>query len=268
MIRVAFTLIGGKQWFGGYNYQLNLFDAIGRNESSRIQVCLFLGEDIEDEFHEAFKKIPNIEITQSKVFDKNNKKNRQLSAVFLGKDNHACNVFEKHNINVVFEAANYYGWRFPMPTVAWMPDFQHRHLKHLFSFFSFWKRDLGFQIQILTNRIIMLSSEDAKNDCEQFYPKSKDKTHVVRFAVPYKETRHDSKDVLALYGLPKHFFFLPNQFWKHKNHKCVINALKQCKAMGNEIVVASSGKQQDVRDANYFTSILQLVTENGVEKNF
>lgn len=268
MIRVAFTLIGGKQWFGGYNYQLNLFNAISKHENNRIQMCLFLGDDIEHEFYDAFNKVANIEIIKSEIFNKNNVKKRQLNAVVLGVDNEASNMFEEHHIDVVFETADYYGWRFPIATVAWIPDFQHRHLKRLFGLFSYWKRDFGFRMQISTNRLVMLSSEDARADCERFYPQSKGRTHVVRFAVPYTETKQNNMEILKTYGLPKHFFFLPNQFWKHKNHLCVINALKLCKARGDEVVIVASGKQQDLRDVNYFPSILKLITLNNLEKNF
>jgi hypothetical protein len=123
-------------------------------------------------------------------------------------------------------------------------------------------------MQIATNRLIMLSSEDARADCEQFYPKSKGRTHVVRFAVPYIASNYNNDDVLKIYDLPKVFFFLPNQFWKHKNHICVVNALKLCKAMGDEIVIAASGKQQDMRDNHYFPSLLNSITSNNLEKNF
>lgn len=268
MIQVAFTLIGGREWFGGYNYQLNLFNALLQNEKERIQICLFLGKDVDVGLLAGFEKITDIKIVKSKVFNKSSQTKRLLKAITFGKDTEALKVFKKNGINVLFESANYYGWQFPIPTIAWIPDFQHRHLKHLFSFFSYWKRELGFKAQISTNRLIMLSSENARQDCEKFYPKSKGNTHVVSFAVPYKDVDLDSKEVLNLYKLPNTFFFLPNQFWKHKNHLCVLEALKICNARGDDIVIATCGKQEDPRDAEYFPHLNNFMTSNGLEDNF
>ncbi len=74
----------------------------------------------------------------------------------------------------------------------------------------------------------MLSSEDSKRSCEHFYPAARGRTHVVRFAVPPKGKIDYSvaRAIADKYRLPEHYVFLPNQFWKHKNHLLVLEALK------------------------------------------
>ena len=154
--------------------------------------------------------------------------------------------------------------------MAWIPDFQHRHLKHLFDLKAYWKREIGFRAQTLSGRQVMLSSEDARLDCERFYPTTRGRTHVVRFAVPAA----NAVDVFAAravadgYGLPAEFFFLPNQFWKHKNHECVIQALLSLKTKGCEMVVAVSGKQADPRDSQHFPRLQRLIEEHDLGRNF
>jgi glycosyltransferase involved in cell wall biosynthesis len=154
--------------------------------------------------------------------------------------------------------------------VAWIPDFQHRYLKHLFDFKAYWKREIGFRAQILSGRHVMLSSDDARQDCERFYPGTRGCTHVVRFAVPPARAIDalTARAVADGYGLPETFFFLPNQFWKHKNHECVIQALQLLKAKGREVVVAVSGKQADPRDPGHFPKLQRLIESSGLEKNF
>ena len=72
----------------------------------------------------------------------------------------------------------------------------------------------------------MLSSEDARRDAERFYPASRGRTVVVRFAVlPPEVDLRDPARVLGTYGLPARFLYLPNQFWKHKNHAVIVEAL-------------------------------------------
>ena len=93
-------------------------------------------------------------------------------ALLTGCDRAAAQAFREHRIDVLFECAQFYGWRFPFPGIAWITDFQHRHLPQLFGFGAYWKRDLGFRAQIMSRRHVMLSSEDSRSDCEAFFPRS------------------------------------------------------------------------------------------------
>jgi glycosyltransferase involved in cell wall biosynthesis len=265
---VAFTLIGGYAWFGGYNYQVNLIKALLNYQHTRVNTFLFLGEDTDKRIVDRFKEINGLHIIQSPIFDEKLKSSRLFKAIFFGKDSQALNIFSSYQIDVVFEVANFYGWRFPIPSIAWIPDLQHRQMKHLFSFFGYWKRELGFQFQLRSGRKMMFSSEDAKTTFERFYPESIGKTHVGRFAIPTQECHEDIVKIRDTYKVPHQFFFLPNQFWKHKNHECVIRALAIAKEQGHEIVVVSTGQKSDIRDALYFPKIESLVKELGLVDNF
>jgi glycosyltransferase involved in cell wall biosynthesis len=270
MIKVAFTLIGGKNWTGGYNYLLNLVRALSEHASDRVQPVLFFGNDIDENEARPFERITGAMVIRNAAFDEAYKARRLRNALLTGCDKVAAIEFAAHDIESVFESAQFYGWRFPIPVVAWIPDFQHRHLKHLFDFKQYWRREIGFRAQALSGRRIMLSSEDARQDCEQFYPNTRGRTRVVRFAVPTAKVidADAARAVADQYGLPKVFFFLPNQFWKHKNHDCVIKALQILKAKGRDVVVAVSGKQADPRDPEYFPGIKLLVETSDLAQNF
>ena len=269
MIRIAFTLIGGKNWTGGYNYLLNLVRALSAHASDRVQPVLFFGMDIDEKDAAPFAHIAGVVVIRNAVFDEVCKRRRLRGALLTGCDQEAATVFAVHGINVVFEPAQFYGWRFPVPAVAWIPDFQHRYLRHLFDFTAYWKREIGFQAQILSGRHVMLSSEDARRDCERFYPITRGRTHVVRFAVPAENVPDPvaARVVADGYGLPESFFFLPNQFWKHKNHECVIHALQILKTRGREVVVALSGKQLDPRDPEHFPAMQRTIEANSLRPN-
>jgi glycosyltransferase involved in cell wall biosynthesis len=269
LIRVAFTLIDGRNWMGGYNYQLNLMRAIADYAPNRIQPILFVGTDMDESDINPFELIKCV-VVRDGVFNQVNKARRLRQALLTGRDQDALAIFSLHTIDIVFESAQFYGWRFPLQVLAWIPDFQHRHLKHLFDFKAYWKREIGFRVQMLSGRNVMLSSADAKNDCETFYPNSINRTYVVRFSVPpsININLDAARKVADRYGLPVTFFFLPNQFWKHKNHECVIHALASLKARGVNLVVAASGKQADPRDSLYFPMIQQLIKSCNLEHNF
>ena len=270
MIRVAFTLIGGRNWTGGYNYLLNLVRVLSDYASDRVQPVLFFGNDADEPDVAPFKAVSGVPVLRDAVFDEARKGERLKQALLTGCDQVAAKAFIAQGVDVVFEPAQFYGWRFPLPALAWIPDFQHRHLKHLFDFKAYWKREIGFRAQILSGRNVMLSSDDARRDCERFYPGTRGRTHVVRFAVPalHSVDMVAARVVADAYGLPEKFFFLPNQFWKHKNHECVIQALLLLKARGSEVVVAASGKQADPRDTGHFPRLEYLIQSNHLERNF
>jgi glycosyltransferase involved in cell wall biosynthesis len=70
------------------------------------------------------------------------------------------------------------------------------------------------------------------------------------------------------YKLPEHFFYLPNQFWKHKNHRVVIEALHLLKQQGHEIIVAATGKPDDYWHRDHYEMLRSLVASYGLEDNF
>jgi glycosyltransferase involved in cell wall biosynthesis len=266
--RVAFTLIGGRGWMGGLNYQINLLSALVAHQAQRITPILFLGNDIDKELLDKFSSIDGLKIVQSPEFNAQYKFKRLLMSLLVGRDSSALSIFRRHNIDVAFEAANFYGWRFPLKTIAWIPDLQHQRLKHYFSFFAFWKREIGFRMQVYSGRHIMLSSEDAKSDFQHFYRIQPNRLHVVRFAVPIRAVNFDLNRLLAKYDLPELFFYLPNQFWRHKNHECVIRALASANQKGCAITVAASGNPKDPRDPNYFPDLVNLAKSLGVSDQF
>jgi glycosyltransferase involved in cell wall biosynthesis len=269
--RIAFTFISRHKWTGGYNYLLNLFCAIGMHQRDRLRPILFVGDEIESEEITPFKEMQHIEIVRSPIFNESSKALRLLEAITTGIDSKAAAIFKKNGIDVAFENSIFYGWKFPFKTIAWLPDFQHRHLKHLFGFSAYWKRDIGFWAQTHSNRLIMLSSEDAQSDCVRFYPASKTHAVVVKFSVLAHDLFLNSIDSVELtrhYGLPPHFFYLPNQFWVHKNHRLVIEALKVLNDKGKKVFVVTSGNSNDPRCKRLFTDLSNLVQTLGLTGQF
>ncbi len=253
-MRVAFTLIGGGSGTGGYNYLLNLLRVLCHHESERVTPVLFLGMDVPQGDASPFEAVLGLEIVRTPTLNRSGRSRILAASLLLGVDSNLRDIFRMHGINIVFESAQFFGWRLGLPVVAWIPDFQHRHLRHMFTFKGYWKRELGFQAEIATGRTIMLSSVDAQHDCERFYPRTVGRTRAVRFAVPPGQppSLMQARAVADGYGLPAHFLFMPNQFSKHKNHFMVLDALALLRSRGVDVVVVSSGKQMDERHPEYF----------------
>jgi len=209
-------------------------------------------------------------VVRSKIFSRAAAGKRMAQAVSWGVDQAAAAIFKAHDVEVAFEPALFHGWRFPIPTIAWIPDFQHRHLPDLFSTREYWKRELGYRAQVASGRMVMVSSEDARRDCEHFYPASAKKIAVVRFAVLLDPDSliGDAAQVVQRHALPERFFYLPNQFWKHKNHRLVIDAVSLLKQRGQDVVVAASGAASDPRFPHHYQELQSLVASLGLADQF
>ena len=81
---------------------------------------------------------------------------------------------------------------------------------------------------------------------ERFYPRMTNEVSVVRFATRARARLLTANpgEVLAQYGLPPRYFYLPNQFWRHKIIRVVVDALAIVKKRGFDVVVAVSGSRK------------------------
>jgi glycosyltransferase involved in cell wall biosynthesis len=266
-LRVAFTHIPRQLWAGGYNYQSNLFAALNRFRPREIAPVLFAGTEGDDADLAPMAAIPGVEIVQSAAFTGGR---GLLAALALGLDREAAAKFRTHRINAVFETRRFFGWRLPYPAVVWFPDFQHRRLPQLFPAVARWRREAGFRIQIASGRMVMLSSESAHRDFRKYYPGAKNEICVVRFATqpsPAFLTANPAK-IVAQYRLPEKYFYLPNQFYTHKNHQVVVDALAILAQRGFDVVVCASGSTEDRRERGYFDEVMARVRSRGLERRF
>jgi len=270
MLRVAFIRIGGHAWTGGLNYLLNLLGVLAKYAGHEIQPVVFTGTDCPREEIEALSVFEGVRVVQTPRFTSGPHRLEMAYSLLLGRDLTAGELFRQHAIDVVFEAAQFFGWRFQTPAIAWIPDFQHRCLPEMFSWLYRLKRNLGQGLQIQSGRTVMVSSEDARRTCERLYPQARGRTQTVSFAIlPQVLPRlEDAREIACSYGLPESFFFMPNQFWRHKNHLQVIEALKILRDRGRSFVVAASGQPLDPIAPGHFDAVRKKVMDSGLEESF
>jgi glycosyltransferase involved in cell wall biosynthesis len=270
MTRVAFTMIGGGRGTGGYNYLLNLLRVLCTHEGLNITPVLLLGTDLPDIEIRPFRVIPGLEVVQSPSMNAAHKPAALRSALLLGADAAHLQLLRTQRIDLLFESAQFFGWRLGIPVIAWIPDFQHRHLPRMFTRKGYWKREIGFLAEMAARRTIMLSSEDARRDCESFYPSTVGRTRAVRFAVPPAAAlaTDEARAVADRYQLPACFFFMPNQLSKHKNHLLVLDALALLRAQLQQVVIVSSGKQADERHPEHFPAVQARLKALRLEPQF
>jgi glycosyltransferase involved in cell wall biosynthesis len=263
-IRLGMPLIGHGRWRGGLNYQRTLLQVLAGPLAGEVEPCVLVPSENLMMAQDAFG--PEL-AAAVKVDDRVRGAGtgpRAVSAMLTGCDRGFARVMAEHEIDVVFETARYYGRRFPLPILAWMPDFQHRHLPHLFRNRDWWKRDLGYRAQARGGRVIMLSSETARADCERFYPSARGHTHVVRFSssIDVADVQAKIAMVRERHGLPSRYFYLPNQFWIHKNHSVVLDAvihLRDTNRLDDLPPIVMTGGVTDHRAKDHFQNFMSRV---------
>ena len=182
----------------------------------------------------------------------------------------ALNAFvKKQGIDVVF--GPFIGGAITAAgTVTWIPDFQHVHFPEMFSNDERTSRGSTISKVAATSDSVILISESAKEDYCALYHDYKDKARVFNPLTYIDDAFYDMPvlPTVAKYNLPDKFMFLPNQFWKHKNHAAVVKALKVLKDRGEPITVVCAGSSHDYRNPSHFSDLMNSVSTDGLRDQF
>ena len=267
-LRVAFALTQSTSWLGGLQYYRNLFAALRAHGDGRIEPVLFVGRKYDDDLLRSFGPIEN---HRSPIFDRLSPAwtVRGVQRKLIRRDRPLERLLEQHGA-AILSHANPLGRNASLPAMCWIPDFQHTRLPELFDADELARRDQTFHtFSELADRVIV-SSHDAQNDLAAFDARGAAKSRVLQFVaqpVPF-ENQPPLSDLEAAYGIEAPFFHLPNQFWKHKNHRTVIDALRVLKDSGRFVRVIATGATEDFRHPGHYEWLLGYAREQGVEDRF
>ncbi|MEA2530039.1 MAG: hypothetical protein QOG89_1683 [Thermomicrobiales bacterium] len=266
MIRVGFVL--GAHWLGGVNYFRNLLNAVVALPDRQIEPVLFTGQETDVGKLGGF---PAVEIVQSDWFDRMTPPwllRKSWQQVF-GRDPFLERLVRQHGIDVLSHA-DPLGPNANMPTICWIPDFQHRRLPHCFKPSERRYRDRSFMRQCRYGTRVIVSSVDAQRDLEAFAPACVGKSRVLHF-VAQPEAGSEAPALAELerrYGFAAPYFHVPNQFWVHKNHRVIVDALGILKARGQEVLVIATGEPRDYRQPSHFSDLMEHAERLGVQSQF
>jgi glycosyltransferase involved in cell wall biosynthesis len=157
----------------------------------------------------------------------------------------------------------------PVPSAGWIPDFQHRYYPEFFSRREWWARELGYRRMAKHASCVVLSSQAAARDFRAFFPNQAHKTYVLSFRTVAQEDwlRQDCRAVCRKYGLPERFVIVCNQFWQHKNHRLVFEALAALRARSIRPVVVCTGSLHDHRCAAFAQDCMQRINSLGLAQD-
>jgi glycosyltransferase involved in cell wall biosynthesis len=262
-MRIAFEVAGGDTWQAGISYNKTFIYALKHTYGDDVALYFLLPDaNIPGDIGEAGGKV--LRITAY----------REWTTLWVGEqaikylfayDLRRARILNRYKMDVIFGLLllNRYG---SIPTLSWIPDFQHIHLPEMFSALERSQRDWDYlKTAEISNRVILMS-ESVKKDFEIFAPQYAYKARVLQAVshIPESIYEADLKSVLNLYHLPEKFVYIPNQFWRHKNHEMVFRALKILKDSGVKVFVVCSGYPGDNRHPSHFSDLLQKISSWGI----
>lgn len=260
-----------RDWQGGRNYFSSLFSAVNAVAGDSIELVLLTGTRTETTLAEQF---PFLEIRRTPLLDRGHPlwALRQLGRLPSSQrhDPILGRWIEQQNIDLLSHS-------YPLRTrgsrvrqLGWVPDFQFVHLPALWDARALVRAQRDCEHICRESDALVLSSHAALADLHRFAPWYDRPAHVLHFV----SAPNDSQAVRTLaslqeeHNLPEQYLHLPNQFWTHKNHQLVVDALAILKAQGIEVCVVCTGATVDVRRPNHFHDLMQHCHARGVVDRF
>ena len=273
-LKIGLLMQGGRGWIGGAEYIKNIVMALSSlphevKETFEVHLLCHQAQDIEfqNQLQPFLNKIYILENELKPQTFVNRLKWKINQVIFNNPtDPRFLNFFKKNKFDFIYPYLVPRNLKLPYRGCHWIADFQHKHLPHLFTQSEVELRNkIHKQIADFSDKVI-LSSKTAEEDLHKFLPYFKCQVEILPFrtSLPLSWYELSTVAVQHKYNLPERFFLLSNQFWQHKNHLVVLDALKILRSNLIYPVVVCTGHTYDYRKPDYMDIILQAISTYGL----
>lgn len=274
--KIGILPFGGEHWIAGVTYLQNIIRALNMLPGQERPDVYFLCHDQQDV--DGIRRTYELQPSQVLVYthrDTAGRRDKLKSwgrGVLSGRPAKSLEaVIRKSGIEVIAPAMALLGQEFPVPRMGWIPDLQHRYLHDFFSAEERASRDQLCRNQLQQTDLVIVSSQHAYDGLKSWLPFDPHQVGIFRFPAIPDESWYtgDLAAVLAKYSLPGKYLMLPCQFWKHKNHETLFEAIrilvhdKQLR----DVVLVCSGSQKDFRHPDHFENLMAFVRRERLEEH-
>lgn len=239
-----------KSWHAGESYTNGLLASLSLARSNWEGEILFASENLKKPEKHGFKSVQIPDIDSSQSWEK---------------------FIEEHRIDLLMPIRDHRIDYVPCKKVGWIPDFQHLRMSELFDINDLIWRDRLFSRVAGLSDLLLLSSNSSKLDFAEFFPSCACKARVAPFPSQlWADQLAEPIDVVSKYHLPKRFFLVANQFWKHKNHKILPQAVAAAHEVGADVNLVLTGQPVDYRDPDnvLLSNLFQECSNLGIRDSF
>ncbi len=276
-LRIGLINQGGRGWIGGSLYIKNIILALSHlpdNVKSTFEVCLLddgtLDAASQNQLAPYLSCYYNLKYKVKPLTFKNRLIWRAKQELFKIANPRILPLVKSECIDFLYPNFVSNKETFPARSCPWITDFQHKHMPQLFSKSEIKYRDKAFAAIADNGSKVVVSSKTAEADFKRFFSQSITKVEVLHFRTSPPPTWYlsNSSDIQHKYNLSDKFFLLSNQFWQHKNHLVVMEALKLLQAEKIYPIVVCTGHIYDYRKPDYSDRILQTIHTYKLSKQF
>lgn len=265
--RIGLLLEYRQKWLGGVYYILNIIKAVNLLDDEVKPIFVIFYDSESEQFLDQidYPYLQKIETS----FD--NKYADYLKAWTTRKDKYLDKLTGANQLDGLFPMND-----LPVKTknlktklVSWFPDLQHKFFPRYFTKKNLLLREYRLKLLLKNGNSLVVSSEDTKKEFEKFYSlKSSFKFSVLPFVSMVQDFDLPELDeLLDKYKLPEKFFVVSNQFYEHKNHKLVLQAINNLKETIDDLLVIFTGRMEDHRNPQHIETLKQTLLENKLEKH-
>jgi glycosyltransferase involved in cell wall biosynthesis len=274
-LRIALIVQGDHGWMGGTEYTKNLILALGSLPSevrATFELCLICSKSIDksilNQVEPHLNKIyyKEVDLGQSTL---QNRIRWKVMRTLSNQKNPKFDAFlKKERIDFIYPYLSQNKTGNSYRSAAWIFDFQHKYLPQFFNEKQIKERDELLSLTASYSSTVILSSKDAESDFHKFFPEAAHKSKVLSFKTsPASQWYEENpQQIQQDYYLPERFFLVSNQFWLHKNHLVIFNALKHLQEKSIYPVIVCTGHIYDPRQPDYSDTILQTIHRLGIGK--
>jgi glycosyltransferase involved in cell wall biosynthesis len=263
-LQIALVMQGGEYWLGGTEYIKNIVLALASlpvELRSTFEVSLISPK----EFNHSLYNGIDFHLAQINYLEPRTLPKRiywKAKKVFLRQDDPQLEAFLKQKaFDFVYPCLTHC-----CPSAAWIYDFQHKYLPQFFTQREIKQRDRAFARIARQASSVVLSSKTAAVDFQQFFPAFAYKSTVLSFKTcpPASWYEAEPKEVQQQYSLLDRFFIVSNQFWKHKNHLVLFEALKLLREQAIYPIVVCTGRIENNHQPEFVKTIMQAIETAGI----
>jgi len=260
-IRVGIPILGSQNWFAGVSFVETLVKAVvNLSKDERPQLFLVVSDGTLPDFH--------LHQPFATLFD---------GIIFVGQHFTAAkSVTDLPILHCISyeELFTKIDFLFPVNSkvwpdrcaASWIPDFQHRYLPDFFSEQECIARDKQFGRIAEQAKLVVFTTHSVERDFFKFYPAAKAVTRVL--SAPFYPDKiwytGDPEEIQIKYGLPDRFILCSNQFWIHKNHATLFQAIALLRQTGQDVHLVCTGFTHDFRWPGYFQDLQQYINKLGI----
>lgn len=273
--RIGIIYRGGKGWIGGVYYIQNVISALNYlNDDDKPVIDVYTSNKRTFVRLREITKYPYLncyhgnEIILLRLYRKGCRFLLRRLSSFCGL--FSFNIKQRITIEHIYRKDIFIFPRIqgnPNRLLAWIPDFQEKHLPQMFEEKLIQERNRTNEYVAKHIKHLVLSSHSCEDDFKIFYPDYKCQIHVLHFAVTLPDYSAVNIETLKKeYSITGKYLFCPNQFWKHKNHLFLFKAYKKALDRGLDMDLVCTGQLSDYRNPDYIQQLKEFISNNNLEK--